>query len=726
MKSRFNLFFGTLAVIGMTQAAQAASDTWKTVATNSTWHDTNNWIGGSIPNAAADIVTFNSGSNFTTVSIGSTPTTVDQINFSGASVGAFTLTGTGTTNMVMSTNGGGVFIDSTVTANQDLSGIPIIRPGMGDTINFSNQGSGFLKLGTFQAQNSSEGSLSTLVFKPGASGNIEIVSGKTIANAGTGGVKKIAIVLDDVGTLKMAVTTLGSWDGSDADGNSVTIRQGTYQAASIKNSGTNSSLGLAGRIQFGKAATTNTATLDYYGASDTTNRAFYIIDNNTAVFKVSGSASTNLSITSSITQSGSAAGGAKLTKDGVGILTLGASNSHSNQTLISAGRLVVGHANALGTSGSFNSRTTINTAGTLELATDTSVATEFLDITSGNSGAVVVNRATAGVGITQSTGTTYLGSGSAMNVTKGSNVTSGTATLGIASVILAGGSNATATLNSDTAAISVTGLVSSGVVFNKTLALTGSHAESAISGIISNGSSTVALTKSGTGTWTLTNANTYDGATNISGGKLDINGDQSSANGTVTVSGANTRLAGDGTIGGSTTIESSAIHSPGNSPGVQKFTGDLTYADASIFEWDIDRAATQTRGTGYDGVNVTGTLAGMDGLDGGTTTDAVFRIVIGDSDFSNGFWDTTRVWTDIFTAADGTTARTDWAGIFGGGFEYFYNNGTTLASASPTGQGSFSFTGVNNNQLTWTAVPEPTTALAGILLTFGLLRRRRA
>ena len=67
--------------------------------------------------------------------------------------------------------------------------------------------------------------------------------------------------------------------------------------------------------------------------------------------------------------------------------------------------------------------------------------------------------------------------------------------------------------------------------------------------------------------------------------------------------------------------------------GVVSGLSNLTYADDSIFAWDIDRAVTPTRGTGYDGVNVTGTLAGLDGGDVNATTDAIFRIVIGDSNF---------------------------------------------------------------------------------------------
>lgn len=339
MKLRRNFFVSSLIAVAITQAAHAASGSW-TGATDGNWHTAGNWTGG-VPNAAADTASFNAASSNTTVSIGSTLTTVDRINFSGASTAAYTLTGTGFTNMVMSTNNGGVFIDSGVTTNQDLSGIPIIRPGMDDTINFSNQGSGSLKLGTFQAHNAT-GSLSTMVFKPGSSGGIEIVTGKVIDNAGTGGSKKISLVLDDVGTLRIAA--IGSYDGSNADGNAVSIRQGTLEARVIKNSGTSSSLGAGGRIQFGQASTTNTATLDYYGASDTTNRDFQIIDNNSAVFKVSGSSSTNLTITSAITQSAATNGGGKLTKDGVGILTLDGTSSYTGATLVSAGTLLVNGA----------------------------------------------------------------------------------------------------------------------------------------------------------------------------------------------------------------------------------------------------------------------------------------------------------------------------------------------------------------------------------------------
>lgn len=156
--------------------------------------------------------------------------------------------------------------------------------------------------------------------------------------------------------------------------------------------------------------------------------------------------------------------------------------------------------------------------------------------------------------------------------------------------------------------------------------------------------------------------------------------------------------------------------------GTQAVTGSLTYQDASIFAWQMDRTQAQTRGIGYDAVNVTGALAGLDGADANTTTDAIFRIVIGDSAFNQPFWSTARTWTDIFSA---TTTTGSLQTIFSGGFQYSSIDGSAV---SPAGQGSFALTG---NTLVWTPqngatfVPEPTSALAGLLLGAGLLRRRR-
>lgn len=116
-------------------------------------------------------------------------------------------------------------------------------------------------------------------------------------------------------------------------------------------------------------------------------------------------------------------------------------------------------------------------------------------------------------------------------------------------------------------------------------------------------------------------------------------------------------------------------------------------------------------------MNVSGTLAGQDGL----SDSAIFRVVIGDADFANNFWESSHTWSDIFTS-DGSTAIANWTSIFGGGIKT-YNGGVEITDTAT--YGSFSFT-PGTNSLTWSAVPEPTPALVGILLGAGLLRRRRA
>ena len=158
---------------------------------------------------------------------------------------------------------------------------------------------------------------------------------------------------------------------------------------------------------------------------------------------------------------------------------------------------------------------------------------------------------------------------------------------------------------------------------------------------------------------------------------------------------------------------------PGNSPGVQSLT-NLTYNDGSIFSWEIDRTQDQTptgRGTGYDAANVSGTLAGQDGI----ADSAIFRVVIGDANFANAFWTSSHTWSDIFTS-DGSTAIANWTSIFGGGIKTYTSGGVEITGTAT--YGSFSFT-PDTHSLTWSAVPEPSSALAGILLGAGLLRRNR-
>jgi autotransporter-associated beta strand protein len=217
-----------------------------------------------------------------------------------------------------------------------------------------------------------------------------------------------------------------------------------------------------------------------------------------------------------------------------------------------------------------------------------------------------------------------------------------------------------------------------------------------------NASRALGITKSGTSTFVLNNTNTYTGITSVTGGTLIVNGNQSSATGAVNVASV-AKLMGTGTIGGATNVL--GTHSAGASEGAvgtQNFSSSLAYGNASIFEWDLNANSTSS---GFDTVSAAGNIS--------VGTNAVFNVVFGAGvNLANTFWSTTQTWS--------------MASIFGKAFSAGTFASVT-STANPTTQGVFTLTGSGAN-LTWTSftpVPEPTSALAGILLGAGLLRRKR-
>ena len=230
------------------------------------------------------------------------------------------------------------------------------------------------------------------------------------------------------------------------------------------------------------------------------------------------------------------------------------------------------------------------------------------------------------------------------------------------------------------------------------------------------------LTKSGAGTLNITGTNSANiGATSVTAGTLNVGvSGTGSLTSAVTVTNAGSTLGGSGTVTGNVVVNTGAILAPGNSPGVMTVVGTTTLDAGSIFSWELNSdvnhdgvAPEGTRGTNYDGLSTSNLTV---------ASNAIFRVVLtgtASSDLSTGFWDQTQTWDNIFTVS-GTTSNAASGHLFDK-FEVY--NGTTNITLASASEGSFI---MNGSTLTWSAVPEPTSALAGLLITAGLLRRRRS
>ena len=137
----------------------------------------------------------------------------------------------------------------------------------------------------------------------------------------------------------------------------------------------------------------------------------------------------------------------------------------------------------------------------------------------------------------------------------------------------------------------------------KTLTLKGSTSSAGVlSGTLPNGAGTLAVTKEGTGTWTISGTNTYTGATTVSAGTLLVNG-TSAAGSAVSVTGT---LGGTGTINGAITVNNTGKIAPGLA-GVaigQLTTAGVTFNSTSTYSVDLN-GTTPT----FDKIQSSGTVA---------------------------------------------------------------------------------------------------------------------
>jgi fibronectin-binding autotransporter adhesin len=115
------------------------------------------------------------------------------------------------------------------------------------------------------------------------------------------------------------------------------------------------------------------------------------------------------------------------------------------------------------------------------------------------------------------------------------------------------------------------------------------------------------LTKTGTGTATLTGDNTYSGPTTVEAGTLRVNNASGSATGAndITVN-ANGRLSGNGAVSGAVMLHGTIA--PGASVG-SLATGNQTWNGGAQYTWEInDAAGSAGTDPGWDKIVVTGGL----------------------------------------------------------------------------------------------------------------------
>ncbi len=386
-----------------------------------------------------------------------------------------------------------------------------------------------------------------------------------------------------------------------------------------------------------------------------------------------------------------------------GTLTLSGVNTYTGGTIVNGGTLALSVG---GGDGAIRGALTINSGASVNLTASNALGF--------NTGAKVNSIAVNGGTLSAANGTGDQGWGIAYTLTGGTVQSNGGVSDAAATSNLTLDSNSSvSTLASATTSTIAGRLVlrgDNGGNINITVADGAAATDLLVSAAITNkvGFAAAGFTKLGAGVMSLTGSSNYTGATAVESGKLVVSG--SIGNSAVTVTGTNTTLASGttGTIGSSVTINSGAILAAGdvNAAGTATVVGAGTFNDGSIFSWDISGD-----GASFD------KLVGASLVDGGGAGASIFRIVAADSSFSDSFWNSgTRTWENIFTT-DGSASIADWANIFTT-VEVLNSSGGSVTPVN----GSFS---VSGNTLTWSAVPEPSTVLAALLMGAGLLRRRR-
>jgi autotransporter-associated beta strand protein len=307
-----------------------------------------------------------------------------------------------------------------------------------------------------------------------------------------------------------------------------------------------------------------TVTLDngiVLGTSGSGTRTIHVAD---------GGASVDARLSGNLTQSGGSFG---ISKTGAGTLEVTGSNNYTGSTSISGGALRVSSAGAL----PGNSMIILN-GGVLELAYADFRGTIGTDISFATHGGFSAAGATRRV---------ILNNGAAISWTSTSSLSS-SVTLKLSS------SSADSTIDFTNP------LIISGGPTSRTIEVADGVADidARLSGSISQQNGDYGVIKTGKGTLELATANTYKGTTEVTAGRLLVNGNQANATGQLLVH-ADAILGGNGIIGGSTIVFSGGMLNPGDMPAQLNFNDSLTLATGSHFLVVLDNGGPEAT-AGFD------------------------------------------------------------------------------------------------------------------------------
>lgn len=543
----------------------------------------------------------------------------------------------------------------------------------------------------------------------------------TLNGSNTGANEVQAVLVDSAGgALSVVKSGAGSWtlSGASSFTGALSVNQGVLTVTSIAASGINSAIGAGSTINFGSAV--QTGTLNYTGTGATTNRAIVLASTTTGGATINNNGTGALIFTGVLSTTGT----------GTKTMTLGGGNTGSNElaSVIADGSGLLGVTKAdsgtwiLSGANTYSNGTTLG-AGTLVLNSASAIGTGTLTITGG----ALDN--TSGAALTLSTGNAVALNGSLVfNGTNSLNLGGGVVTIGNANrdITLNGGSTLTlGEVQWNNAANNRTLTVNQGTGSGGTLVLGGFqlnvNADTAarnriftgtgnvtISGVVSNGNGfDNGVIYSGSGTLTLSAANTYTGTTTVNGGILkltgagsiatssslavnagtfDVGGTAATGGGALTLGSATTTVAGQtasfisSTSGGSFTLGGNVTYNAGTAGfenGQATISADLVLnADRTITVNDSPIAAVD--------VLVSGVISGGFGLtkgNGGTLRLSGANTYTGQTLLNNGVTEVYALGNTGVAGSLGTADKDATAGIIR------FGNAANTATLSYLGTG---------------------------------------